>query len=226
MMPDQVRAEFHCHTVYSKDSLMRVEALLAACRKKGIDRIAITDHNTIQGARLAQKLDPQRVIVGEEIMTLKGELLAFFVKKEVPKNLPPLEAIRRLRDQGAFISVSHPFDHLRKGAWDLPDLLEIAPLVDAIETFNARCLRKRTNELAQAFAAEHNLPGTAGSDSHSLLEVGRATLLLPDFHTPAELKEALLQAHPQVQLSASWVHLTSTYAKLRRRVWKRDLPKL
>lgn len=225
-MPDLVRAEFHCHTLYSKDSLMRVEDLLAACRKKGIDRLAITDHNSIQGALHAQKLDPGRVIVGEEIMTLKGELLAFFVVEQVPKNLPPLEAIRRLREQGAFISVSHPYDRLRKGAWALPDLLEIAPLVDAVETFNARCLRKRTNELAQAFAAEHNLPGTAGSDAHSLLEVGRATLLLPDFHNPAELKDALLKAHPQAQLSASWVHLTSTYAKLRRRIWKRDLPKL
>src|SRR5574341_256822 len=134
-----LRVEFHCHTIYSRDSLTRPEGLLAACRRKGIDRVVITDHNTIAGALLCQQIDPQRFIVGEEILTQAGELLAAYVQEEVPPGLEPKEAIRRLRDQGAFISVSHPFDTMRKGHWSLELLLEIAPLVDAIETFNARC---------------------------------------------------------------------------------------
>ena len=60
-----IRLEFHCHTIYSKDSLTTPEKLLAACQRKGIERVVITDHNTIAGALHAQRLDPQRVIVGE-----------------------------------------------------------------------------------------------------------------------------------------------------------------
>ena len=100
--------ETHCHTHYSRDSLTPPAALVAACRSKGIDRVAITDHNSIAGALEAHRIDPERVIVGEEVMTSVGELLAFFVKEEVEPGLEPLEAIRRLRSQDAFISVSHP----------------------------------------------------------------------------------------------------------------------
>ncbi|HLE16473.1 MAG TPA: PHP domain-containing protein, partial [Anaerolineales bacterium] len=135
-----LRVEFHCHTYRSKDSLASIEKLLQTCRRKGIDRLVITDHNTTAGAQEAQALDPERVIAGEEIMTQSGELLCAFVTEEIPKGLPPLEAIHRLRQQEAFISVSHPFDVMRNGHWQLPDLLAILPYVDAIETFNARCM--------------------------------------------------------------------------------------
>jgi predicted metal-dependent phosphoesterase TrpH len=86
------------------------------------------------------------VIVGEEILTTQGELLAAFVTEEIPARLSPLETIHRLRAQGAFISVSHPFDGHR--GWQLEALLEIAPLVDAVEVFNARCIFARDNQLA------------------------------------------------------------------------------
>ena len=71
-----LRVDFHCHTRYSKDSLTTPEKLLEACKRKGLDRVVITDHNTIAGALHAQKLDPQRVIVGEEIMTLADTFLS------------------------------------------------------------------------------------------------------------------------------------------------------
>lgn len=211
-----LRVEFHCHTVYSKDSLTSPEALLAACRRKGIDRVVITDHNNIQGALAAQKLDPEMVIVGEEIKTEKGELLAAFVTEEVRRDLPPLEAIRRLREQGAFISVSHPFDRLRNGAWALPDLEEIAPLVDAIEVFNARCMQAEFNKLAQQFAQEHGLAGTAGSDAHVAFELGAAHLLLPEFTDAEGLRKALPGAQVVGRLSPWWVHFASMYARWRK----------
>ncbi|MBK5109719.1 MAG: PHP domain-containing protein, partial [Anaerolineales bacterium] len=112
-----LRVETHCHTIYSKDSLVRPENLLKACQRKGIDRVVISDHNTTRGAFAAQKLDPDRVIIGEEILTTRGELLAAFMTEEIPARLTPRETIARLRDQGAFISVSHPFDVLRSGHW-------------------------------------------------------------------------------------------------------------
>ena len=206
------RIEFHCHSYYSRDSLVRPQLLVEAARRAGIDVLIVTDHNSIGGAREAQKLAPELVVVGEEIMTTRGELLAAFVSEEIPSGLEPLEAIRRLRAQGAFISVSHPYDLFRSGHWELPDLMEIAPLVDAIETFNARCMDMAPNLAAQEFARQHNLPGTVGSDAHTAREVGRATLTVADFSGADGLRQVMRSATETVRLSSPLIHLTSRYA--------------
>lgn len=213
-----LRVEFHCHSIYSKDSLSQPAALVEAARKKGIDRLVVTDHNSIQGALQAQAIDPQRIIIGEEIMTLSGELLAAFVQEEIPAGLEAKEAIALLRQQGAYISVSHPFDKMRSGHWEEQDLLEIIPLVDAIEVFNARCIDGKYNDQAQAFANKHNLAGTVGSDAHALFELGRATLLLPEFSSAQELRQNIRLAEFQVRKSSAWVHFYSRYAS-----WRKEL---
>lgn len=213
------KVEFHCHTLYSKDSLTRPEDLVAACRRKGIDRVVVTDHNTIAGARAAQRLDPERVIVGEEIMTTSGEVLAAYVTEEVPPGLSPREAIRRLKEQGAFISVSHPFDLYRSGHWKKADLLAILPELDAIEVFNARCWRPAFNRQAQEFAHVHDVAGTVGSDAHAALELGRAVLLVEQFQGPEQMRVVIRQGVSQVRWSPPWFHLISRYAVWRKK-WK------
>jgi predicted metal-dependent phosphoesterase TrpH len=220
-MNTKVRLEFHCHTIASKDSLMRPEALVKTCRKKGLDRVIITDHNTIHGAQIAKEIAPDLVIVGEEIMTTKGELLAAFVTEEVPAGLSPYQTIQILREQGAFISVSHPFDIYRSGHWESEDLIKIVPYIDAIEIFNARCFFAKHNQLAQEFAAAHGLAGTAGSDAHTAFELGKATLLLDAFTDAKSLAAGLPGAKIQASLSAPWVHLTSRFA-----VWYKKLFRL
>jgi hypothetical protein len=210
-----VRAEFHCHSVYSPDSLVRVEDLLAACEQKNIAKLAITDHNRIEGALRAHALDPQRVIVGEEIQTTQGEILGYFMREEIPAGLEPLEVIRRLKDQGAFISVAHPFDTNRDATHWQPETLEaMLPFLDAFETFNARCLRQTFNTQAQIFAQEHGLAGMTGSDAHSTFELGKATMLLADFNDAIELRTALENAQWDVHLSSAAVHLFSVWAKI------------
>lgn len=220
-MEPWLRVEFHCHTHYSKDSLNKIPALLQTARKRGIDRLIITDHNTIRGALQAQQLDPQRVIVGEEILTDKGELLAAFVTEEIPARLPVAEVIARLRAQGAFISVSHPFDRYR--GWQLPDLLDLVPQVDAIETFNARCIFAADNQAAERFAVNHALEGTVGSDAHILPELGRATLRLPAFANAAELRQSIRRAEAHTRLSGPEVHLASSFATTWRKYFKSRL---
>jgi predicted metal-dependent phosphoesterase TrpH len=116
--------------------------------------------------------------------------------------------------------VSHPFDPYRKGHWDVAELMEISPLVDAIEVFNARCMRQVYNDLASEFARKQGLLGTVGSDAHAPFEIGRATLLLPDFEDAEGLIDALASARQEVQLSGAWVHFFSRYAK-----WKKQLIK-
>jgi len=214
-----LRVDFHCHTIFSHDSLTTPEKLLATCQRKGIDRVAITDHNTIAGALRAKKLDPDRIIVGEEILTTQGELLAFFVEEEIPPGLSPKATISQLKDQGAFISVSHPFDIFRKGHWRPEVLQEILSNIDAIETFNARCLWPGFNWQAQKFARQHNLVGTHGSDAHAAFELGRGSLLLPPFHDADSLREALKHAvSPQLTLSGIGVRFSSRYAVWRKRI--------
>jgi hypothetical protein len=217
-MGTMLRVEFHCHTIFSKDCLVTPGQLVECGRRKGIDRIIVTDHNSIAGALAAREIDPERVIVGEEIMTTAGEVLAAFVQSEVPPGLTPQETIARLRVQGAFISVAHPFDEARRGSWRQADLVEVAPLVDAIETFNSRCMRPEQNRVAFRFAEQHGLAGTVGSDAHTCWEVGRSTLLLRPFRNAIELREVLRQAEPRTRWSPPWIHLASRYAVLRKRL--------
>ena len=123
----------------------------------------VTDHNSIDGALEAYRLAPDLIIVGEEIKTTQGEFLAAFVTTPLPKRLEPQEALKRLKDQGAFISVSHPFDPARSG-WSLEALEWPGSSGDAIEVLNARVIDSDHNRQALEFAQAHNLPGNAGSD--------------------------------------------------------------
>jgi predicted metal-dependent phosphoesterase TrpH len=217
--------EFHCHTIYSKDCLTRPRDLVDACRRKGIDRVVVTDHNTIAGAQAAYALDPELVIVGEEIMTTNGEILAAFVSEEIPKGLTPQETIHRLKDQGAFISVSHPFDSWRSGSWQKGDLREILPQVDAIEVYNSRCMLPRFNREARRFAEKYHIAGTVGSDAHATFELGQSLMVLETFSGPDELRKVIPNGIQKVRWSPPWFHFSSRYAVLYKKVTRalRDL---
>ncbi len=218
--------ELHSHTLWSKDCVVDFDAILRLCERRGIDQIAITDHNTADGALALQKRAPDQIIVGEEIMTDRGEILGYFMHESIPAGLTPDETIRRLRAQGAAISVSHPFDRLRKGAWHEEDLLKIIDQVDAIEVFNARCMFAEDNVKAAVFAEKHNLIGTVGSDAHSRIEYGRAMVQMQPFEGASDFVLALRAAQHLNRYSSWFVHLNSKTAKwskklgLRPRQWE------
>jgi len=221
------KVELHSHTMWSKDCVVKFETLIDLCQKRGIDRIAITDHNTAQGALSLQKIAPDLVIVGEEIMTNQGELLGYFMSESIPAGLSPDETIARLRAQGAVISVSHPFDRLRKGAWDVDELIKIIDQVDAIEIFNARCLYKLDNTKSVDFAREYRLIGTVGSDAHSRPEYGLATMSMRPFEGASDFLASLhgAQGSAILHYSSPVVHVHSKTAKwsrklgIRQRLW-------
>lgn len=217
-MSDTWKVELHSHTFFSRDCLTRFDQVIETCKRRGINRIAITDHNTADGALALAKLAPDLIIVGEEIMTTDGEILAFFVKETIPARLSPAETVRRLRDQGAVISVSHPYDRLRKGAWTESILLSIIDQVDALEVFNSRCLYTEDNAKALALAQKHNKSGTVGSDAHIPYELGRSTLQMAPFEGPGDFFGSLKSATSVTSLSPAWVHGMSTFAKWTRRL--------
>ena len=210
--------ELHSHTSYSRDCLVTPEQFVAACRRKGLDRVAITDHNAVAGALAARQIAPDLVIVGEEIKTDCGEIIVYFLKELVPPGLPVREAIARVREQGGIVGVSHPCDRYRREAMGAKRLLPILDLVDALEVFNARCLAQGDNDCARSIAEQHGKLMFAGSDAHTTFELGQATVRMPPFDSPESFKAGLRQARLQVRPSSPLVHFASTYAKLAKRM--------
>ena len=210
------RIDLHMHTRVSPDSKTDPKALVEQAREIGLNRIAVTDHNVIEGALEVHRLAPDLVIVGEEIETESGgELIAYFVQEVVPPHLPIEETIRRLREQGAVISISHPVDTLRNSALGEKLTLEFIEQVDALEVFNARCLRAADNVHAAEIAKRYGKAITAGSDAHTLREIGRGYLTLPPFKdNPQAFLASLRKATPGGRLSGIWPHFASTFAKL------------
>ena len=207
-----ITADFHVHGIASKDSLSKGEELLTRAKQLGLGKLILTDHNTISGAVELQQSYPEFVIVGEEILTTKGEILAIFVEKEIPKGLEPLEAFKRLKDQNAFISLSHPYAPMRHG-WTEAEMEEYLPYLDAIEIANARNLPDM-NYSAAKFAKNHGLCGTAGSDAHGVSELGAMCLRLPDFLNSDELRVSIHSAEVVGKESSPWVRYYSRRAVL------------
>ncbi len=213
------RVELHSHTRHSPDSLTQPEAIVAACRELGIDRIAITEHNNIAGALAVQRLAPELVIVGEEVKSAEGDIIGWFVKEAIPKGLSLEETIARLKDQDAVIAIPHPLDSLRGGsALGLEATLRIIEQVDAIEVLNARCMRASDNDHARQIAQEYGKLMTAGSDAHTAGEIGAATMLMPPFHDADSFRDSLAHSVIEGDRSSQIVRLYSTYAKLHKRL--------
>jgi len=217
--------DLHCHTSASFDSLAAPAAVVRAAARRGLTHLLVTDHDRIDGALRAGDAAPDglTVIVGQEVRTTSGDLIAAFLVRAVPPGLPIAAAIAAIREQGGLVGVPHPFDRHRSslgrdeagGAGGRADgLTAIVGLVDWIEVHNARLIGSG-NQRAALFAHEHHVPGVAVSDAHSTLEVGVAyTALRGDPSTPDGLLAAL--GSPQLVLGrASYaVRLITPIAKL------------
>jgi hypothetical protein len=173
---------------------MKPDKIIRVAKSRGLDGIAITDHNTIEGAietaRYAQQKD-FLVIIGEEILTKAGEIIGLFLKENISAE-DPFEVVSRIHSQGGIAVLAHPFvSHLtiEKG---------LAELLDACEGFNARHARVKTlvevggERLIADFAKEHGLSLVAGSDAHFYREIGRARTIIPASNL-SEVKEAILR---------------------------------
>ena len=211
-----IKADLHIHTVYSGDSRISLDRLIARCIELGINCIAVTDHNTIDGALELQGIAPFKVIVGEEILTSSGEVMGYFLKQGIPRGLPVRDTVRRVREQGGLVGVPHPFDRMRGSTLRRHSLEEILPEVDIIETLNARALLRRCNLAAERYALERGLPASAGSDAHTLGEIGGAYVEMPDFEDVQGFLSALAGGKVCGGVTSRWVHLRSSWAK----IWK------
>ena len=104
-------ADIHMHTLFSYDGTATVPAVLNRASQVGLDLIAITDHDEIRGALLAEQLAPKfgiQVIPGVEITTAEGDLLALSIRKLIPAGLSLIETVNRVGQQGGFCVAPHP----------------------------------------------------------------------------------------------------------------------
>ncbi len=185
--------DLHCHTSASFDSLASPRAVVRAAVERGLTHLAITDHDRIDAALAARDDAPDglTIIVGEEIRTAEGDLIALFLQRAVAQHQSARETIAAVREQGGLVGIPHPFDRLRGSLMRDARMAWLAPHVDWVEVHNARLIGSG-NELAAEFAGANDLPGVAVSDAHSVLEIGVAyTALDGDPSTPAGLLAAL-----------------------------------
>jgi predicted metal-dependent phosphoesterase TrpH len=174
-----MKIDLHCHSYYSKDGVSSPESLIRAALKKGLDGIALTDHNTVKGweeaKKAAQKLNA-RLILGEELKIKEnnktvGEIIGYFLKQGIdPKNKTTEQIIKEIKDQGGLAIIVHPF-HWKKR---FKELEKYRNLADGIEVFNARSQSKKQNQKSFELAQQNNLVMTAGSDCHQNFSVGDA----------------------------------------------------
>ncbi len=167
-----IEFDFHIHSKYSKDSSLQPETILKFASKRGLKKIAITDHNTIQGGIETQKINNSliEVIIGAEIYTEKGEVIGLNLKKEI-KSRKLKEVILEIKEQGGEVFIPHPFDKIRKGSLG-NNIYEIIEYIDYIEGFNGRCLLNSFNKKAIEFAKKYNINVLSGSDAHYSFEIG------------------------------------------------------
>ncbi|GMV97492.1 MAG: PHP domain-containing protein [Phycisphaerae bacterium] len=181
----RIKTVFHVHTDYSRDSNNTVDGLLAEARARGVGCLAITDHDTLAGARAAAARagGDVRIIIGEEISTTRGHLIGLFLHEHVEPGRSPRKTAELIKRQGGLVVVPHPFNRLfgcslREAVADLIDL------VDAVEVCNAQNLLPFPNRRARALAEEHGLPMLVGVDTHHPGGLDSCFQLLPDFDGP------------------------------------------
>ena len=193
-------ADVHMHTTFSDGTGTVEEVLGFVERYTPLDVIAITDHDTIDGALHARDLAARRsypfeVIVGEEISTREGHMLALFLEKAVPPDLSIERSIELVHAQGGLAIIAHPFNRVfrhsvqRKVMNRLLRQPEVHP--DGIETLNGSFAGIGSSHIALTLArSTYHWAETGGSDAHTPTAVACAHTLFPG-HTAAELRAAV-----------------------------------
>lgn len=188
-----MQLDLHCHTRYSFDCGMSPRKVVRLARVRGLDAIAITDHNEVAGAYEAREYARQigiEVIIGEEITTRAGDILGLFLRERI-RTYDPFEAIDEIKRQGGIAILPHPFS----GRVAIDE--RVVRKVHGCEGYNAR--HSKVKELENSagepdvveFARQYQLALTAGSDAHFYADVGRARTIVSASSLEAARQEIL-----------------------------------
>ena len=213
--------DLHIHTRYSGDSSIRPSELIKVAKARGLDGIAVTDHDTTRGWAHFSVVDDFTVIKGIERTTDHGSVIGLFLNEGIDA-YDFWEAVDQIRGQGGIVVLPHPCDAFRR---DTPriralDTGLLKARIDAVEVFNSRCFFGRSNERAERLAEELGKHRLGGSDAHTLGEVGRARTRF-SCGSPEEIHDQLNKNVPidtvvQGRLSSRLVHFSSILNRLQK----------
>ena len=195
-----LRVDLHLHSDYSHDGRSSLQELVDRARDCGLDRLALTDHNVIEGALAFAQLAPQLAIVGEEAKTLEGEVIGLFITERIPPYRNPEEAMDMIRDMGGLVYVPHPLD--RNRSHFRPErIVELANRIDIVETYNPWC-DAAANQAAAKLAEELGIVAATGSDSHAARELGRSWMEMEEYEGARDFLAKLKHARHIVTASS------------------------
>ena len=211
-----MKFDLHSHSKYSSDGFLHPEKIVEIAIKKGLDGIAVTDHDTIKGGFEAKKYETNdfKVIIGSEVSTSKGEIIGLYLYDEIKSN-DFYDVLDEINSQDGIIVVPHPFDNFRKSA-SLTN--QDYKLVNSIEIFNSRCVEKKFNQKAEFFARENNFGMTGGSDAHFANEIGNAGVIIEDYDIKKAIKKNNLKVYGK--RSNPFNHVLTKILKTKRKYLK------
>lgn len=162
--------DLHCHTTDSADAPMTVKKLIKTAKERGIDGVAITNHNKVYLGK--ENIDGVEIIPGSEISVNNGDhLLAYFVNKKIEERLGFLKSVEEVHKQGGFAVWAHP---TRENGVFNKGFEEVFSVLDGLEINGMDS--KEENQLVFDASKEYNLLKTAGSDAHTEGQLGVAVL--------------------------------------------------
>ena len=200
------------------------------CKIKKISCVAITDHNTIEGALKFKKKYEKKgieVIVGEEIMTSNGEIIGLFLKEEIRKGMTPDETIEAIINQGGLVYIPHPFDLKRKRTViGFEDIKRNKKRINFIESYNGRNILKEYGVEQNKIANELNIIKVIGSDAHTIFELGRNYMEIENFYNKEEFIKSISNAKFIESPCLKICHLITKCDKLAKIILKGDFNEL
>ncbi len=174
-----MRLDLHTHSRYSPDSRLDPRDIVKKARSIGLDGIAITDHNAVEGAKAAREYAREfegfAVIESVEVSTAEGHILGYGIREMIPRDLSPQETVERIVAQGGVAVAAHPYRF-----WSgLGEKVTVGVDFAIYEVQNARTSR-RGNRRATDLASRGGKGRTGGSDGHFIDEIGGAVTVLED----------------------------------------------
>ncbi len=190
----QIKVDLHVHTTYSKDSLITPKDLVYYAKKNGLNAVAVTDHNQLEGAYKIAKETDFPVVPGMEVSSSEGHIVALNVNEPIPRGLSAAETVNRIHRAGGVAIACHPFV-LFKGCLQE----KVCSTFDAIEIINARAFPfKRSVKKATETAERLKLPRVAGTDAHYGPQIGYGYTEIEASEPSVEaIAKAIVEGHCQ-----------------------------
>jgi predicted metal-dependent phosphoesterase TrpH len=215
----QIKADLHVHTTYSKDSLITPKDLVYYAKKRGLNAVAVTDHNELEGAYKIAKETDFLIIPGMEVSSSDGHIVALNVKELIPRGFSAAETVTRIHKAGGIAIACHPYASFKGSLKE-----NIYETFDAIEIINARAFPfKKSVKKAIQTAERLGLSRVAGTDAHYGPQIGYGYTVIESEEASVEaITKAIIDGHcqPFGQPVSITLNLMQEFQRIKRMITK------